>query len=354
LGLLVLISRVNGPQPSAVPVSPVPSYGLPSSGSGVDTTIDSDSGPLAFSPDGKVLAVADVETDQGTTGFIALFDLDALARIAVLPDIKAPNSLAFSPNGRQLAVGSADGTVGLWTIATRKKTATATLRPVGSVIDNIHDLAFSKDGKTLFTCDDNGQYGQWAIGPAKPVIMAIPGKDRPSCDALSPDGRTFATDGVKSGALALWRKTGRRLKPMIFDDSWTKRGGDAQSMAFSRDGTTFAALREGSTGRGAVEVWDLASRKRIATREVTATDSSTLTFGADNKTLAITTGDSVAELWKFRDGSAMTIPSGESGTLQAVGFSPDGRHFATAGVDGRIRYWDLKTLNQVTTWPAAG
>lgn len=40
--------------------------------------------------------------------------------------------------------------------------------------------------------------------------------------------------------------------------------------------------------------------------------------------------------------------------IQQVGFNPDRRHMATAGTDGRIRLWDLQTLDQLTTWPAGG
>jgi serine/threonine protein kinase len=350
-GVLILLSRIGEASHSVSVPPPTPSYGMPPFGSNTGYV-----GPVTFSPNGDILAVASGNLDYGGTSSIELYDTRTLTHSMTLPSITELNTLAFSPAGGQLAVGSADGTVGLWDLGTRQKTATINLMPAGETIDNIHGLVFSKDGKTLFTCDDHGQYGQWTIGRPKPVITTIPGYDPPGCDALSPDGGTLATGGVHTRALSLWRKHGSRLTSTVLDTSKSQQVGDVQNIAFSPDRKTLAALRDrametGITDLSAVEVWDLASHKRIATREVSVSDASALTFSQDGKTLALTTDDGDAELWNFRDpDDPMTIPIPKSGGIDDIGFSPDGRHFATTGEDGQVRFWDLHTHDQLASW----
>ena len=69
---------------------------------------------LAFSPDGKALAVARYEKPMQlrdpTTGKV----------LAVVEDTQFPPSVAFSPDGRILAAGGADGRVKLWDIRAGK------------------------------------------------------------------------------------------------------------------------------------------------------------------------------------------------------------------------------------------
>ncbi len=74
----------------------------------------------------------------------------------LLPSGSPVSSLAYSPDGATLAAGYDNGDVGLWKVATGRRTATFS---EGSLVDSV---AFSPDGRTLAAGDDQGHVG--AVG----------------------------------------------------------------------------------------------------------------------------------------------------------------------------------------------
>jgi WD40 repeat protein len=101
---------------------------------------DEHGGSLAFSPDGRILAVGSWE------GVVRLLMLPSCDQFAVLVGHKrAVTSLSFSPDGRTLASVSDDSTVRLWHVATRREVAKL---PRGDSIGD-SSLAFSPDGRAL-------------------------------------------------------------------------------------------------------------------------------------------------------------------------------------------------------------
>jgi RNA polymerase sigma factor (sigma-70 family) len=105
---------------------------------------------VAFSPDGRTLASVGgrsrkvVETSEGPSGWVALWEVAGLKRIGQLAEIPwEPTCAAFSPDGRLLAVNG-PGTV-VTVLETSKLTAVARLAAP-------HDpsfVVFAPDGQTL-------------------------------------------------------------------------------------------------------------------------------------------------------------------------------------------------------------
>jgi WD40 repeat protein len=67
------------------------------------------------------------------------------------------NSIAFSPDGKTLAVGNGDETVGLWDVTTHR--TIAVLR--GHI--GLATVAFSPDGKLLAVGNDDGTIKLWDV-----------------------------------------------------------------------------------------------------------------------------------------------------------------------------------------------
>jgi WD40 repeat protein len=107
------------------------------------TTEDDPVFGLAFSPDGKLLAIAD------RSNTVQLWDVGAgkPARAPLTGHAGIVRSVAFSPDGKLLATGSDDKTVRLWNPATGQPAAA----PLTGHTGPVNALAFSPDGKTLAT-----------------------------------------------------------------------------------------------------------------------------------------------------------------------------------------------------------
>ena len=116
------------------------SGGAPLILTGAATTTHASGAKVAFSPDGKMLAIA------GPHG-VRLWDVAAHAVTATLTGAgTSPQAVAFAPDGKTLAAGDRDGHIYLWNLATRSAT------PVKAEVTDWGGLTFSPDGRTLAAC----------------------------------------------------------------------------------------------------------------------------------------------------------------------------------------------------------
>jgi WD40 repeat protein len=103
-------------------------------------------GPVAFSPDGKILAVGG-RTREGA--YIYLWDVDRGIELRPIEQgwiegVEAVNSLAFSPDGKTLASSGIGPYIQLWEVATHREIGRFQIPDAG-----LAPLAFSPDGRLL-------------------------------------------------------------------------------------------------------------------------------------------------------------------------------------------------------------
>jgi WD40 repeat protein/tetratricopeptide (TPR) repeat protein len=115
---------------------------------------------VAFSPDGKTLAMA------GREGNVHLWDVASGKLLETLRGhSSAVNAVVFSPDGRTLASGGTDHTVRLWNAETRRQLmqldrGSFEWGPMG-----VFTLAFSPDGKQLLAGGAPGAF-YWSAAPS--------------------------------------------------------------------------------------------------------------------------------------------------------------------------------------------
>jgi hypothetical protein len=154
-------------------------------------------------------------------------------------------SLAFSPDGRRLAIGYYEteprkenrrlDTVRVWDVATGK--LVRGLRPTGGGAW-LQLLAFSPDGKTLATVERGmpPQLFDVATGRELCRLLGYHGtrdRDRQTHQtiAFSPDGTLVATNAGKNDGIVLWEAaSGKAVRLLAGHDGGTR------SLAFSPDG----------------------------------------------------------------------------------------------------------------------
>jgi WD40 repeat protein len=166
-----------------------------------------------------------------------------------------------------------------------------------------------------------------------------------NASAFSPDGELLATLTAEETTLwdtATWRPVGAPLR--------SERGADG--LAFSPAGRTLAI----AGGAGHVELWDVASRRRLrrlADPGAVAGQEglSAIAFSPDGAIVAAGGLDTNhVTLWNIESGRVLGRPivahAPGSGT-QSIDFSPDSRRIALASDPGTVGIWDVATGRRI-------
>ncbi len=306
-------------------------------GNSPSSLVDTLSGPsgsaagansVAFSPDGKVIAVGD---ENGNVYLRRASDHSLIATITQPPGGKYREqdvrSVAFSPDGKVIAVGDGSGSVYLWKASSHSLIAAMT-DPSALAVDKI---AFSPDGKTIAAVDYNSRADLWDAA-SHSLIATLPGPKGliGQSVAFSPDGKIVAV-GYKSSYL--WSATGRSLIATLTDPSAQV----AVSVAFSPDGRTIAV----GDANGSVYLWRASGHSLIASLpDQSGQGIFAVAFSPDGHAIAAGYGDGHTNLWNAASHSLITTlkdPSGQG--VMSVAFSPDGKAIASSDANGDTYLW---------------
>jgi WD40 repeat protein len=174
---------------------------------GTEISGQSASSAIAFSPDGRTIAV-------GGAGSISLWNtgIGSIMASIHVPGGGLVGPMAYSPDGGLLAAALPDGRIGLWNAATHLRLGMLQ----GSGGEGVTAVAISPDSQMLAAGDVNGKTYLWDLRTGKlitsltnPTGSVPPGLNAQSQHAVdsvafSPDGNTLATSDT-NGSAYLWR-----------------------------------------------------------------------------------------------------------------------------------------------------
>jgi RNA polymerase sigma factor (sigma-70 family) len=209
---------------------------------------------IAFSPDGKTLAMGTRDREYGKGRMIRLWDA-ATAEERGHFGTRVVRALAYSPDGKFVAAGHQDGTVGLWDVATGRE-----VHLISAHGRDVNAVAFSPDGKTLASSTFDGDICLWDAKGGKPLGRLAPSQHRGGKTVLAlafaPNGKTLAAAGQPDlsgdgACVNVWELATGRVRLRL-----TGHQGNVNSVAFA-GGSRF--LVSGSTDSTAL-VWDLTAR----------------------------------------------------------------------------------------------
>ncbi|MCK2218371.1 WD40 repeat domain-containing protein [Actinomadura sp. ATCC 31491] len=279
----------------------------------------------ALSSDGRMLAIS---ADNG--GPVQLWDLEKRRRLGT--PLKGPvTSAAFSSDGTKLAVVAGNG-VRVWDVRTR--------RPAGDAFKGpavVTAAAFSPDNATLGLAGKDGTIQLRDAGTGRPFGNPLRGHTaNVTALAFHPLGGTLASTGA-DGTTRLWNLDLFHPAGSPFE----QRSGAVTGMAYRPDGTLLAT----GSRHGTVQLWDTAAHRpsgaALAGHEGQV---SAVVFSPDGRTLATGGNDRSVRLWDVATHrSTARLPRAHEGEVLGADFSRDGRLLATVGTDGTARLWDAGT-----------
>jgi WD40 repeat protein len=208
-------------------------------------TIEESGGELAFSPDGRLLAVG-----RGTT--ITLWDVDSASAVRTMDGHESRiYSLAFSPDGQTIASGGSDSTVMLWDVETGQ-----VIHTLSEHTDEVTSVAIHPDGLLLASGSADGTVRLWDVESGERLRIVTEGEKQVNSVAFSPDGQILATGG-RDSTVRLWDvESGEPVKSLYGHGSWIR------CLAFSPDGRTLASGSSDDT----IKLWDMAAVAQDAGR----------------------------------------------------------------------------------------
>ena len=160
---------------------------------------------VAFSPDGRLLAVA-VDPNGAGEGFftqqyqgeVQLWDVESLRRVGrpIVPGAGSVFTLAFSPDGTLLATGSG-GRLDLWDVASQGHHG----RPMRVADDGVLSVAFDPSGTLVAAGGAIGPVRVWRVEDGTPAFPPLSGHTPGyvTGSAFDPAGALLATTSLFGG-----------------------------------------------------------------------------------------------------------------------------------------------------------
>ncbi|MBI4408558.1 MAG: caspase family protein, partial [Gemmatimonadetes bacterium] len=254
-------------------------------------------------------------------------------------------ALALSPDGKLLASADLNGLIKVWSVETGQE-----LKRLRGPNEQITALALGPDGKILVSAHSL-KTKIWSVDAAQEAGSIAGPMALGMGVAISPDGKWVAsagTDGSAGAVILLSLESGdvATLKPeAVF----------VPSVAFSPDGRWLAA----GTNDGSVVVFDVKSKteaKRLSGHpgQVTA-----LAFAKDGKTLASGGDDGAIFLWAVDQGARTATLEGHTAMITRLAFTPDGKRLISGSIDANTKLWAVDRRAEVgamsnANYPALG
>ncbi len=231
---------------------------------------------LAFSPNGKFLAIGDMNSE------IRLYQVGDWKQLNILKGhTDWVSAIAFNHDSSILASGSEDQTIKLWNVTNGQ-----CLNTLQGHEQGIWSLVFTSDGKVLVSGSDDKTVKIWDVNTGQCLKTLLEHQNMVRAVVLSPDNKVLISGSVDK-TLKLWNvSTGKCLR----------------------------TLQEHNEG-----IWSVA-------------------ISPNGRILASGSGDGVVKLWDIKTGECLMTLQGHCDWVMSLGFSQDGQILASGSWDQKVKW----------------
>jgi WD40 repeat protein/serine/threonine protein kinase len=294
---------------------------------------------VAFSPNGRRLAAVAGMMNVYPDREVKVWDTRSGKSIFSLPGhVGGIRCVAYSPNGHRLVSAGVDQTVKLWDAETGREMLT-----LRGHLDNVFSVAFSPDGYQIASASLDNTVRIWDATPMdedlRPEYLTYRGHRSAVMDvAFHPkDGRSVVSAGT-DGMVRTWDfRSGKGVASINESPS-----GVGLRVAFSPDGERLATASTAEVARP-VRVWQIAAEKEICRFSGHRDSPFSVTFSPDGRHVASADLGSMIRVWNSKTAEEVQALNVNNVPIYAVTFSPDGRSLASASADSTVRVWDWTT-----------
>jgi serine/threonine protein kinase/WD40 repeat protein len=297
-----------------------------------------------FSPDGRVLVIADEE------GLVAFWNLAERRKRGVLTN--APGSLGvlrFSADGRWLVNPGGKSPTQIWSAEDR--TLVAELRD-SVVVDR---AVFSADGRWLATVGGEPSVRLWETSSWQKTRTLHGHTDPITAVDFSPNGKLLAT-GARNGEVKLW--------PLDEPPTAPERASFPASayLQLAADGSAFCRILQSALSNGVAsltaEVWTTTPLQRTFTVALTASRPSSGCVLTGGRGLVLGGFDGSIRVVGPVVGQEIVVTNAHKAEVYIMDASLDGSTLATKAMpnwhaDEPVRIWRLPRLEPIAELPRA-
>lgn len=276
---------------------------------------------LAYSPDGKMLALAGFQQ-------VRLVDPSTKSLIADLTgEADTVRAVAFSRDGRFLAAAGGlpaqSGEVKVWDVANRKLVQT-----IRGHADCIYAVAFSPDSQSIATASYDKLIKLWEIASGREIRTFKDHIDAIYALAWTPDGKRLVS-GAADRTIKIWNAgTGERLYTL------SEPQDGINTIAIDPSGKLVAAAGLDKS----IRIWELGEKSGHLLRTLIAHEDEILklAWSPDGKRLISSSADGSVKMYSADLTELATYP--EPDWVYGLQWSPDGKSFAAGRFDGT---WEI-------------